>query len=131
MTESKTTAAAKRTRPTGTRQHYSGAVKTQAVLSVWTEKRKPQEVCRELGIHWAQLRNWENRALDGMLTFLSPTPRQAELPALSKRVEQLLTRRTKALPAAMQTRLARRLESITTPPPEAAADKTEKTKMAR
>ena len=131
MTDSKTATTTKRTRPAGTRQHYRGAMKTQAVLSVWTEKRKPQEVCRELGIHWAQLRNWENRALDGMLTFLSPTPRQAELPALSKRVERLLTRRTKALPGTTLTRLARRLESITTPLPEAAADKPEKAKTSR
>lgn len=127
MSDSKTAAVAKRQRQTypGTRQNYSALTKSQAILSIWAEKRKPREICRELGIHWALLRKWENRALDGMLTALSPAPAAADTPALSKRVERLLSRRVKTLPGALQTRLARRLESITAPP-VLATDKTEK-----
>ncbi len=29
--------------------------KYRAVLSVWTERRKPGEVCRELGVAWSIL----------------------------------------------------------------------------
>ena len=29
--------------------------KCRAVLSVWTERRKPGEVCRELGVAWTLL----------------------------------------------------------------------------
>jgi len=126
MSDSKIATVAKRQTCPGTRQNYSALTKSQAILSIWAEKRKPREICRELGIHWALLRKWENRALDGMLTALSPMPLATDMPALSKRVERLLTRRVKTLPGALQTRLARRLESITAPARGETTDKTEK-----
>lgn len=99
------------------RKQYSALTKSQAVLSVWTEKRRTQEVCRELGIHWALLRKWENRALDGMLLALSPPQPLAATPPLSRRIERLLNRKAKALPEGSRTRLERRLESIAAPRP--------------
>jgi len=131
MTDTKAATTAKRPNNTGPRQQYSALTKSQAILSVWTEKRKPREVCRELGIHWALLQKWENRAMDGMLTALSPLPLPTDTPALSKRVERMLTRRTQALPEAVRTRLERRLESITTPGKSETPDKGDKAKTTR
>jgi len=44
--------------------------KCRAVLSVWTERRTPVEVCRELGISWNILNQWQERAMEGMLQAL-------------------------------------------------------------
>jgi transposase InsO family protein len=46
--------------------------KCRAVLSVWTERRKPGEVCRELGVDWGILKQWQDRAMEGMLMALQP-----------------------------------------------------------
>jgi len=46
--------------------------KCKAVLSVWTEKRKPSQVCKELGVKWTILMLWQNRAMEGMLQALEP-----------------------------------------------------------
>ena len=34
---------------------HTAEEKCRAVLSVWTERRKPGEVCRELGVAWSIL----------------------------------------------------------------------------
>ncbi len=39
--------------------------KCQAVLSIWTERRKPGEVCREMGVAWGILKQWQDRAMEG------------------------------------------------------------------
>jgi hypothetical protein len=36
------------------------------VLSVWAERRRPAEVCREMSIAWMQFSQWQNHALKGM-----------------------------------------------------------------
>src|SRR4030042_235912 len=51
---------------------HTAKEKCRAVLSVWTEKRKPGEVCRELGIAWTVLNQWQDRAMEGMLLGLQP-----------------------------------------------------------
>ena len=63
--------------------------RTKAVLSVWAERRKPSEICRSLNVKWAQLRNWEDRALQGMLQALAPRRRREQAPPLSD-LERLL-----------------------------------------
>jgi len=68
----------------------SAMERTKAVLSVWAERRKPSEVCRSLNVKWAQLRNWEDRALQGMLKALQPRMRKDRAPALSERLQKLL-----------------------------------------
>jgi len=67
--------------------------KVKAVLSVWTETRKPAEVCRELQIKWVLLQHWQNRALEGMLQALEPRRRLEKSPELSPRLAALLEKR--------------------------------------
>jgi len=43
---------------------HTAAEKCHAVLSVWTEKRRLGEVCRELGVAWSSLNQWQNRAME-------------------------------------------------------------------
>lgn len=37
------------------------------MLSIWSERRRPREVCQELGIRAPVLSAWEKRALVAML----------------------------------------------------------------
>jgi len=46
---------------------YTAEEKCRAVLSVWTERCKPGDVCRELGVTWTLLSHWQSRAMEGML----------------------------------------------------------------
>ena len=96
------------------------AEKCRAVLSVWTEKRKPAAVCRDMGIKWTILMHWQNRALEGMLQALEPR-RNLELgTALSPRLQSLLDHREKSLQARsagrLESRLSSRLDAITAKP---------------
>lgn len=67
--------------------------KSEAVLSLWTERRKPAEVCREMGISWATLCQWEDRALKGMLQALEPRKNLEKGPLLSPRLQALLLKK--------------------------------------
>lgn len=84
---------------------YTAHQRAQAVLSVWTERRRPGQVCRELGINGTLLGQWEQRAMAGMLRALEPRGclSPAEGPALTSKLERLLGQ--EALGA--QTKLAR------------------------
>jgi transposase-like protein len=64
--------------------------KCRAVLSVWTERRKPGEVCRELGVAWGILKQWQDRAMEGMLLALQPRVPVERGMALSPRLAVLL-----------------------------------------
>jgi len=92
------------------------AEKCKAVLSVWTERRKPAAVCRELGIKWTILMHWQNRALEGMLQALEPRRNLAQGTALSSRLQALLEHREKSLLSRSskepQSRLESRLSSL-------------------
>jgi hypothetical protein len=71
---------------------FSAVEKAKAVLSVWAERRKPTEACKELGINWALLNYWQTRALAGMLKGLESrngTDKKA-IPAIGKRLQNLL-----------------------------------------
>jgi hypothetical protein len=114
----------KSTETTKTRRNVSisipAAQKCRAVLSVWTEKRKPAAVCRDMGIKWTILMHWQNRALEGMLQALEPR-RNLELgTALSPRLQTLLDHREKNLQARsagrLESRLSSRLEAIAAKP---------------
>ena len=79
----------------------SAREKCQAVLALWTGRRRPSEICRELQIPANLLSGWQERALEGMLQALEPRTRQQEErgPLLAPRLERLLERklaRTKA-----------------------------------
>lgn len=84
--------------------------KAKAVLSVWTEKRKPSEICRELSIKWVLLQHWQNRAMEGMLQALEPRRRLEKTPELSPRLAALLEKRlrkTQQVGSSLEARLQR------------------------
>ncbi len=82
------------TKPRKERVHYSARERAAAVLSIWTERRRPSEVCKEMAINTAMLMQWEDRALSGMLQSLQPRSRSEteKGPALSAKLERLLAR---------------------------------------
>ena len=74
---------------------HTAKEKCRAVLSVWTERRKPGEVCRELGVAWTVLNQWEERAMEGMLLALQPRVAVDKAVALNSRLGVLLERKSK------------------------------------
>jgi transposase-like protein len=75
---------------------HTAEEKCRAVLSVWTERRKPGEVCRELGVAWSILNQWQERAMEGMLLALQPrVPMIEKTVALNSRLAVLLERKSK------------------------------------
>jgi len=75
------------------RQVFSAREKAQAVLSVWSGRRKPSAVCRSMGIAWGLLNSWEKSGLHGILKALGQEQVVPELGglALGTRLEKLLT----------------------------------------
>jgi len=82
--------------------------KCRAVLLVWTERRKPGEVCRELGVDWGVLQQWQDRAMEGMLLGLQPRLSVERGVALSPRLAVLLKRSQ----AGVMKRLDKRLRKL-------------------
>ena len=74
---------------------HTAAEKCHAVLSVWTEKRRLGEVCRELGVAWSSLNQWQDRAMEGMLMALQPRVVVDKDVALNPRLVALLERKIK------------------------------------
>jgi len=83
----------------------------RAVLSVWSERRKPSQICRTLDIQWTVLQNWEQRALEGMMRALQPREKQAPGPMLSDRLIKLLKKK-EAKEGVLESRLEKRLVKI-------------------
>jgi transposase-like protein len=93
-------------------KQYNASQKAQAVLSVWTERRKPHEICRELGIGWTILDQWQKRAMEGMLQALEPNVNLENGSALSPRLQTLLTRKRQSkVVEKIERRLNRKIES--------------------
>jgi len=101
------------TKPKKERIEHSAPQRVEAVLSVWTERRRPSEVCQELGINTMLLGMWQDRALEGMLRALEPRsrPESQRGPSLSPKLEKLLTRKTQTGEGKL-TRLERRLAKL-------------------
>jgi hypothetical protein len=95
---------------------YTAQQKCRAVLSVWTERRKPGEVCRELGVGWSLLSQWQERAMEGMLLALEPRMTVRREVALNPRLAVLLERKIKE--GAMK-KLERRLVRLQESPAKA------------
>ena len=73
---------------------FTAKEKAQAVLSVWSGRRKPSAVSKVLGVNWAILNMWEKMAIVGILKALGAE--EQELAAqqglnLGSRLERLLT----------------------------------------
>ena len=66
---------------------------TQAVLAVWTERARPAEVCRQLGVNPITFSQWQDRAMEGMLQALESRVNLAAGQVLSPRLQALLTKR--------------------------------------
>ncbi len=88
--------------------NHGAMEKCRAVLEVWTERRKPAEVCREMGVPWMVLAQWQKRAMEGMLQALEPRVRLDKGPALSPRLQTLLDKKRLPMNTA-QTRLDKKL----------------------
>ena len=89
------------------RSSHTAQEKCRAVLSVWTERRTPGEVCRELGVAWTVLNQWQERAMEGMLLALQPrVPKMEKTMALNARLAVLLERKSGAMKG-LERRLAR------------------------
>lgn len=74
------------------RRAHPAREKCLAVLSVWAQKRRASALCRELGISWGILNQWEKRALQGMLEGLGQKVESGDQPvSLGRRLERLLT----------------------------------------
>ena len=87
---------------------HTAKEKCRAVLSVWTERRKPGDVCRELGITWTVLSQWQERAMEGMLLTLQPRAAVDKAVALNWRLAVLLERKSKGgVMKELERRLAR------------------------
>jgi transposase-like protein len=75
---------------------HTAEEKCRAVLSVWTERRKPGEICRELGVGWGLFHHWQERAMEGMLLALQPrVPMIEKTVALNSRLAVLLERKSR------------------------------------
>ena len=74
---------------------HTAEEKCRAVLSIWTERRKPGEVCQELGVAWSLLSQWQARAMEGMLLALQPRVPVEKTVALNPRLAVLLERKSK------------------------------------
>ena len=100
-------------KPRKERPLYPASQRVQAVLSVWTERRRPTQACQELGITTAQLAGWQERAMRGMLAALEPRRcASAERgPSLTPKLERLLKRQTQAAEAKM-LKLEKRLVKL-------------------
>jgi transposase-like protein len=87
-----------------TRRRFDPQQKITAVLSVWTERRTISQTCQEMAISPALLNQWQNQAMEGMLTALSP--KRSDQPAmLPSRLEKLIERSLPDPTAKLQKRL--------------------------
>jgi hypothetical protein len=88
---------------------HTAQEKCQAVLTLWTERRKPGELCREMGVAWGILQQWQDRAMEGMLLALQPRVQVERGVALSPRLAVLLEKKSQA---GMLKGLDRRLKKL-------------------
>lgn len=106
---------------------YNAHQRAQAVLSVWTERRRPAEVCRQMGINGPLLGQWQERAMAGMLEALQPRARAEQQmgPALTGKLERLLARQALAADGKL-AKLEKRLAKMALEPATASAPGKEK-----
>jgi hypothetical protein len=92
---------------------HTAQEKCQAVLALWTERRKPGEVCREKGVAWSVLQQWQDRAMEGMLLALQPRVQVERGVALSPRLAVLLEKKSQGeLMKGLDRRLKRLQKNI-------------------
>ena len=131
MTKSKTEETAKREPArlkTAESQGLSAMERCQAVLSVWTERRRSAEVCRELKVAGGVLSHWQQLALEGMLQALEPRTNLAQGAALRPRLLYILEKQKRRLlrPRTLKGRLEKRLAGLMPQPSPMPPAKTDK-----
>ena len=73
---------------------------------MWTERCKPADVCRQLGINWVTFHQWQHRAMEGMLQALESRVNLKEGAALSPKLQALLAQQSRVeLGAKLQSKL--------------------------
>lgn len=87
------------------RRRFTPQEKITAVLSVWTERRTTTETCRQLSISSSLLSQWQNQAMEGMLTALSPRKPEKQAP-LNSRLTRLIEKNLADPTAKLERRLA-------------------------
>jgi hypothetical protein len=92
------------------RSQPSAQEKCQAVLTLWTEKARPSDLCRELKVNYMVLNHWQERALEGMLQALSTRVDLGAGQVLSPRLQALLEKRQAAGVPKLEKRLERMQE---------------------
>ena len=105
---------------------HTAREKCQAVLTLWTERRKTGEICREMGVAWGVLQQWQDRAMEGMLLALQPRVQVERGVALSPRLAVLLEKKSQAgLMRGLDRRLKKLQKNIKVPQevPEVLAEK--------
>jgi transposase-like protein len=120
--EPKTVKSTPPKRPRPTVPNHTATEKAQAVLAVWTERCKPAEVCRQLNINWITFKQWQSRAMEGMLQALENRVNLSKGEALIPRLQSLLQQRQRTV---HPQKLASRLEQIQLASQENPAPKTE------
>ena len=81
-----------------TYKEYEGREQCRAVLRVWSGKSTVREMSREMGITEGLLRQWQERAMEGMLAVLAPREKQEpdQEPVLPPKLRRLLERKAEA-----------------------------------
>ena len=92
---------------------HTAQERCRAVLAVWTERQKPGEICREMGVRLGVLTQWQERAMEGMLEALESRPKPVEEGmALSRRLAVLLEKKSKVRSTRLERRLTRLQEGL-------------------
>src|SRR5438552_15096514 len=102
---------------------YSAQEKAQAVLSVWTERASPAEICRQLNINWITFHQWQRRAMEGMLQALENHVNLAKGTALSPCLQALLHKHQLSQSAAKTSQRLEAIQNKLANPPDSAAQK--------
>jgi hypothetical protein len=97
---------------------YSAQEKAQAILTLWTERCKPVDLCRQMRVNWITLQQWQQRAMEGMLQALQSRVNLSQGGALSPRLQNLLQKQNRAVSADKLTqRLTQLQQSKVANPP--------------
>ena len=85
--------------------------------TLWTERRTPAQVCQQMDISPALLGQWQNLAIEGMLSALGPKRSEGALPPLNQRLTRLIEKKL----ADPSGKLEKRLKAIQKVKPAAAS----------
>ena len=96
---------------------YSAQEKAQAILTVWTERCKPAEVCRQMKVNWITFNQWQQRAMEGMLQALESRVNLTKGEALSPRLQALLQYRQRSVTAGKLTSRLEQINKLANPTP--------------